>query len=206
MSGINEWLVLQLMHIRHRIAGMYCKQLLLLFLLLVVSGFLQAQKFAGRTNALYLATGTPNVGVEYSLSKHWSLAGTVGYQPWKLGSTASLRHWLAQGELRYWPGGPFEGYFIGLHGLYSDYNIGGLSLWPKQQVYAGSFYGGGLSYGYHFPLGGRWGLELGLGVGYLHITYDNYSQCLECRERMGSQKQNYFGPTQAAVSLIYMFK
>lgn len=167
----------------------------------------QAQKIGQKTNLLYLATTTPNVGLEFSLNKKLTLDATVGYNPWHLSGNGSLRHWLVQPELRYWACQAFEGHFVGIHGIYSKYYVGDIALISssKNYIYDGSFYGAGISYGYHFPLTEKWSLELTAGLGYVHLDYDKYS-CTECLELEGSHQKAYWGPTKVGVSLIYMLR
>lgn len=70
-------------------------------------------------------------------------------------------------------------------------------------TYRGELYGGGVSYGYHFAIGRRWGLELMLGVGYTYLEYDKYV-CAECAELMGRYKRHFVGPTRLGISFIYI--
>jgi len=180
---------------------------LFLFLLLLPFEFLQAQKVGEKTNLLYWATASPNFGLEVAIHKKWSVSASVGYNPWDFPDDTSLRHWLVRVEPRWWICSPFSGHFLGIHGAYAKYNVGNISFIKdlKEHMYKGEIYGGGISYGYHFILKGRWGLELTVGVGYMRLEYDKYI-CTDCRETMGRFTTNYFGPTTLGVSLIYMLK
>lgn len=164
-----------------------------------------AQKFAEKTNLLYLATTSPNIAFEFSIEKKWTVDFSFGYNPWKWKNKASLRHWSIEPGLRYWTCKSFEGHFFEVHGIYSKYNVGKLSFISsmKEYTYKGDMYGAGISYGYHFPIKGRWGLELVAGFGYLHFEYDKYV-CKECLENYGSYKRNYWGPNRIGISLIYL--
>ena len=64
--------------------------------------------------------------------------------------------------------------------------------------------GVGVSYGYQWLLHEHWNLEATLGVGYLYLNYDKFP-CKNCGNKSEDNKKHYFGPTQAAVSLIYLF-
>ena len=59
-------------------------------------------KFAIKTNALYWATSTPNLGFEVGLAKKITLDVSGNYNPWKFGNDRQIKHWLVQPELRYW--------------------------------------------------------------------------------------------------------
>ena len=54
-------------------------------------------------------------------------------------------------------------------------------------------------------LGNRWSLEAVLGVGYAQLDHSKYP-CATCGTVQKSEKKNYFGPTKAAVSIIYIIK
>lgn len=164
------------------------------------------QVVAVKSNLLYDATTTINLGLEIGLSSKWTLDLSGNYNPWQFSDNKKLKHWLVQPELRYWTCEKFYGHFLGLHGHYAKYNAGGIELLGlKNYRYEGKLYGGGISYGYHWLLGKRWGLEASIGVGYARLEYDKY-RCEKCGDKLGDYKTNYFGPTKASVSLIYIIK
>ena len=146
-----------------------------------------AQKVALKSNLLYDATTTMNLGLEIGLARKWTLDIPVNYNPWKLSDGKRLRHWGIQPEVRYWFCESFRRMFIGMHGHYADFNVGG---WPV---------------GYSWILKKRWSIETSVGVGYAHIVYDKYP-CSTCGTRLKESSKNYFGPTKASVSLIYVIK
>lgn len=165
--------------------------------------------FAIKTNALYWATTTPNLGIEFRLSDKFTLDISGGYNPWTFSDNKKFKHWLAQPELRYWYCRPFGGSFWGLHLHGAQFNVGGWDL-PvfktlKDHRYEGWLIGAGISYGYQWILSNRWSLEASIGVGYAYIDYDKY-KCEECGEKIKSDTRNYWGPTKASLSLIYIIK
>jgi hypothetical protein len=174
----------------------------------------QAQQVALKTNLLYgAATLTPNLGFEAVLGAKTTFDLSVGYN-WlnKNGSYADNKKWvhlLVQPEFRYWTCKRFNGHFFGLHGLYSQYNIGGIdlpmALFEKAYRYEGQAYGGGISYGYHWMLHEHWGLEFTVGVGALYLNYDKYD-CAKCGAAKGSETKTYLGPTRAGITLVYIIK
>ena len=166
-------------------------------------------KVALKTNLLIWATTTPNGSLEVRLGKRWTLDAAVAYNPWRFGSEKSHRFWFVQPELRYWFCEAFENHFIGVHGIYGKYNIGNSKL-PFTDIfdytkYKGKAYGGGISYGYHLPIGKRWGIEFTVGAGYVYLDYDKY-KCGSCDEFEGNFDKHYIGPTKAGVTLIFMIK
>ena len=160
-----------------------------------------------KTNLLYWLTTSPNGAIEFRLAPKWSLDISVGWNPWVWNDNTSLRHWVVMPEGRYWLCQTFEGHFFGLHALYGRYNMGNWELFKKKEIYDHTYKGWGagvgVAYGYHFPLGKRWGLELEAGLGYVYLKYDKY-RCQECADYEGNYKRHYFGPTKAAINLIYM--
>ncbi len=165
---------------------------------------------AVKTNLLYDATTTLNLGAEFRLGRRLTLDIPVNYNPWTFDNNKKLKHVLVQPEVRWWTCEAFNGHFIGLHGHYAYYNIGGLDNPPFSEYmnthrFEGWLAGAGVSYGYHWMLGKHWSLEATLGIGYAYMDYDKYP-CEKCGEKLGSETKNYFGPTKAGISLIYMIK
>ena len=140
-------------------------------------------KFAIKTNALYWATSTPNLGFEVGLA-----------------------HWLVQPELRYWLCERFNGSFFGLHGHYGEMNVSNLNIFGMgHDRYDGNVYGAGISYGYQWIISKHWSMEATIGVGYAHLKYDKYARG-DGGEKLGHNNRNYFGPTKVGLSFIYIIK
>ena len=190
---------------------------MIIIILFLFSGISKctAQKVAIKTNLFYgLYTRTPNLGVEWGLSPRGTLELGGGYNWFTPNQTTShqkLVHWLSVAEYRYWTCERFNGHFWGIHVLGTQYNIAGHKL-PllfgsdsKQCRYEGWGAGGGISYGYHFFLGNHWSLEASIGIGYVRLHYDKF-KCETCGERINTENRNYFGPTKAAISLVYLIK
>lgn len=166
-----------------------------------------AQYTSLKTNLLQWATTTPNASAEFALSRHFSMEIGGSYNAWKFDNGMKLNLYMARPELRYWFCRKFEGHFVGAHGHYGHFNIGLMPFLPamKDYVYRGDFYGGGFSYGYHWAIGRRWGIEAVIGGGYAYMKYGKY-RCVECAEKVAEYKRNYFGVTQAAINLIYFIQ
>ena len=147
----------------------------------------RAQQAGIKTNLLYWATTTPNIGLEWRLAPRYTLS--------------------VMPEAKYWFCRVFERHYIGFHALYGQYNAGGMKF-PKfleDARYDGWAAGAGLSYGYQWALGKRWGLEASVGVGYIYLRYDKYN-CGACGDKQGNYRRHWFGPTKAAVSFIYYIR
>lgn len=174
----------------------------ILLLLLVVAGYsmtAKAQDVALKTNGLYWATTTPNVSVEVALSPKYTLELAGAYNPWTFKDDKKMRFWLVQPEVKYWFCEKFEGHFVGMH-LHGAQFFGGFN----KKRYDGYLAGGGITYGYDWILSPHWNLEAAIGIGYAHLWYKE-SPRIPCEKCYENKHKNYFGPTKAAVSLIYVF-
>jgi hypothetical protein len=185
----------------------------LLFGLLVTMG-VKAQNVAIKTNLLYDATATVNLGVEIGLAPKWTLDISGNLNAWNLREDKRWKHWLAQPEARYWFCDRFSRHFIGIHAIGGQYNVGGLKNnisflgTPYKNLtnnrYQGWGVGGGVAYGYAVLLGKSWNLEFELGVGYIYNNFDVF-ECTGCGRKVDTGTHHYFGLTKAAVNLVYLF-
>lgn len=170
-----------------------------------LSGF--GQSMGIKTNLLYDATTTINLGAEFRLSQRTSLDVPFNYNAWTFSDNRKWKHFLVQPEARLWTRETFSGSFFGLHGHYALYNVGALPSPPFTQYMAqhrfeGWLAGAGVSYGYRWNFSPRWGMEATVGVGYAYLSYDKFP-CYTCGRKIGSETKHYFGPTKAGVSLIF---
>lgn len=187
----------------------------LFILLVVVVGFVgkaDAQQFALKTNALYWATTTPNIGLEVGLGKRTSIDLSAGYNPFTLNRELNqkVKHWSVMPEFRYWFCESFQGHYLGVHTGYMFYNVGGIKI-PFQSAesklnrYQGWATGLGVAYGHTWILGERLNLELSVGLGYAYTNFDVY-ECKNCGKYKGPGEKHYVGPTKLAINLIYIIK
>lgn len=168
-----------------------------------------AQYVAMKSNVLYDAITIPNLGVEVSLNRHFTMDISGNYNGWDLSNKRSLKHWMLQPELRYWPIDRFNGHFIGIHGGYMDYVFKKVKLpfgMNKNHGYDGFSYGGGISYGYQLYLSTRWNMEFTAGVGYGYFEYDKFRLTEKEPEYLGLYRTHYWGLTKAGISIIYLIK
>ncbi len=187
--------------------------LFLLFGLFLTLGA-KGQDFAIKTNLLYDATTTINLGVEAALSEKWTLDLSGNWNPWQFKENKKWKHWMAQPEIRYWTCHKFGGHFLALHLLGGQYNMGNIKNLPdflgsnfsnlEKHRYEGWGAGAGIGYGYAWMLGKHWNLEAELGLGVIYTDYEKF-YCPKCGEKIGSDQHLYYGPTKAAISLVYLF-
>lgn len=180
--------------------------LVLIFLLVVLQLTGYGQNWAFKSNLLYDATTTLNLGVEGSMGKKMTFDLSANYNPWHF-NDFRIKHGLIQPEIRYWFCEKFMGHFIGLHGAYARYNVGGLFFNDnmKHHRYQGHLFGGGFTYGYQWVLSDHWNLEAALGIGYARLNDKKYP-CADCGTVIKNESRNYFGPTKIALSIVYILK
>jgi hypothetical protein len=193
---------------------MTLRPLCLFVFLLLAAGTLHAQAGKERTtplyglksNVAYDAAGSFNLGAEFRLSPRLTLDVPVVWNPLEFSDNRKWKHLLFQPELRLWTCEAFNGHFFGVHAHYAGYNVGGVgSRYMKEYRFEGWLAGVGVSYGYQWLVSPRWSIEASLGLGYAYMDYDRYL-CRKCGAFQSKDKMNYFGPTKAAISLIYIIK
>ena len=115
-----------------------------------------AQQVALKTNLLYDATTTPNIGMEIGVGKKHSMQVFYGLNPWKFGhgdDQKYVKHWIVNPEWRYWFCHRFNGSFIGIHAFGGQYNAANVKMpfgwWDELQDhrFEGWYAGGGISLG-----------------------------------------------------------
>lgn len=121
-----------------------------ILIVLVLGCFIEskAQKVALKSNLLYDATTTMNLGLEFGLARKWTLDVPVNYNP----GSRTTEDVCAIGEYsRKSATGFVEKFrrtFIGVHGHYADFNVGGFPDWSfisenmQNSRYQGYLYGG----------------------------------------------------------------
>ena len=186
------------------------RKLLVMFVgLFITSTLLYGQVVGVKTNVLMDVTKTINLGAEFGLNKQTTLDLSFNYNPWN-DKEKMTKMFVFQPEYRYWFCERFNGHFLGVHAHAGVYQFAGVKMpfgiWEnlEDHRFKGSFYGGGISYGYQWILGRHWSLEGNIGVGYAWVKYEQF-KCKNCEPKVDEGHKNYFGPTKAAVSLIYLF-
>lgn len=166
-----------------------------------------AQKTAIKTNLLYDATTTVNLGMEFKIGEKTTLDIPVNVNLWSFHNNDKLKHYLVQPEFRWWACEPFTGHFWGVHAHAGFFNVGGVSPLNiiKDYRHEGWLAGAGASYGYNFIIGGRWSVETTIGAGYAYIDYERY-RCGNCGAKLKDDKRHYFGLTKLGVTLVFLIK
>jgi hypothetical protein len=176
-------------------------------------GKASAQQLAVKTNLLYDATTTPNLGVELCVGQKHSMQLYYGLNPWKFNTDNGkkfFKHWMLAPEYRYWFCHRFQGSFVGVHGLGGEFNAANVKL-PfgmykglRDHRYECWYIGGGVSYGYQCVLSRHWNFEASIGAGVVYAKYKGFG-CGEYGSQVSDGDTWYVGPTKAVLSILYMF-
>jgi hypothetical protein len=168
--------------------------------------------FAIKTNLLFDLGTAVNIEAEVPIGRRWSVAGEWIF-PWWLSkssqiavevgvATLEVRHWLGKDDTRQ----PLTGWFVGVHGGWGYYDL----EW-KDKGRQGELWHAGLSGGYAHTINrsGNLRMEYSLGVGYMNSDYTGYVPQKDSNGdwhlmRRKEAKLDYFGPTRAKVSLVWM--
>ena len=175
----------------------------------------QPAYFAIKTNMLYDALLVPNVGVEFSLGKRWSVAADWMYGWWS--RNKSHRYWRIYGggiSLRKYFGAiaaekPLQGHHIGINAQMLTYDIEfggkgymggkpGGTLWDRMNYTVGA------EYGYSMPVARRLNIDFSLAAGYMGGRYYEYTPLDGHYVWQATKNRKWIGPTKVEVSLVWL--
>lgn len=173
-----------------------------------------AQSVAIKTNLLYDATLTVNLGLETAIAPKWTFDINGNYNGWKI-DNRMIKHWMVQPEFRYWFCEKFNGNFIGIHAIGGQYDVGNLK-WgfnflnnrfkdAEKHRMKGWAAGAGLSYGHTWAVAKHFNIEAEVGIGWMYMRYDQYSGPMGGEKIKDNKTHNYVGPTKLALNLVYVF-
>lgn len=160
-------------------------------------------RWAIKSNALYLAAGVTNIGGEYAFHPHWSVDLPLVYSPYTIARRYRMRFLYIQPEARYWLDRPMKGHFFGVHLHAGVFNV---SLDNKNRYQSEKgFHGAGISYGYAMPLSRRWSMEFTVGVGYAFTKYCTYYNVPNGLRYEKDLPYHYWGLTKLGLNFVYRF-
>lgn len=161
---------------------------------------------AVRTNLLYDVALVPNLGIEWRFSDHISANVNWMYAWWSRDSKND--YWRIYGgdaEIRYWfgnkSGRKLTGHHVGAYGGILTYDVewGGTGYMGEKWSHVF-----GLSYGYSLRIAKNFNLDFNLGLGYFGGEYYEYHPQGDKYYWNQTKKRNWFGPTKAEVSLVWL--
>lgn len=152
--------------------------------------------FALRTNLLRWATLTPDLGIEWRISRHAGILVNGSWTSWTW-NDKDRRYalWEVSPEVRYYIG---EARHLGVMYKAGQFNYK-LSATGKQ----GDLMGGGITGGYQLKLNNALSLDFNLGLGYIHADYEKYKVIGGVRVCDGKGSRDWWGPLSAGVTLMW---
>ena len=162
--------------------------------------------FAVRTNVLYDALLLPTLGVEWRVNRDLGIK-LDGSLAWWGGETGKVQKmWVLNPEVR-WYLLRNKRFYVGAAGNYGQYNIYKYpigSIVAKQTGYQGSMWNAGVTVGYQLYLSRCFSVDFNLGLGYTLFDYDTFGITDGVRVyKERDRTKNFWGPTQAGVSLVW---
>lgn len=167
------------------------------------------------TNLLYDLAAMPNIGMEFYLGNNVSIAADWTYAWWS--SNPRHRYWRSYGgeaTIRWWWGNAarqrrFTGHHIGIYGGVSTYDfefgdkgyLGGKpggTLWDQPNINLG------IEYGYSIPIASRLNLDFSAGLGYYGGKCYVYRPMGNLYLWEKTMIRRWYGPTRAAISLVWL--
>ncbi|MDE6369036.1 MAG: DUF3575 domain-containing protein, partial [Muribaculaceae bacterium] len=80
----------------------HIKAVILALSVLLASFIPAGAQVAIKSNLLYDATLSPNIGIEVGVAPRWTVELSGNINAWTLSDGKRWKHWLAQPEARYW--------------------------------------------------------------------------------------------------------
>lgn len=162
--------------------------------------------FVIKSNLLYDAILTPDIGVEFSVSPSISV-GIEGIYAW-WSNDSRHRYWRVRGvwlDGTWWFGKESKNYRLtGFHaGIYAsvhdyDFEFGG-NGWQSRRPTLGA----GLSYGYSFRLNPHLNFDLNIRAGYVGGKVTEYRPMCGAYVCVEERDNHYFGLTGLGVTLVW---
>lgn len=158
----------------------------------------RAYSLALRANLLRWATLTPDLGLEWRISRSWSVLVEGSWTAWSWqDKDRTYALWEVSPEVRYHIGESKNGYVGAMYKAGSfNYKFGSTG---KQ----GDIMGGGLTGGYRLKLNDALSLDFSLGLGYLRADYEKYTLIDGVPVRRGNESKGWWGPVQAGATLVW---
>lgn len=161
------------------------------------------------TNALYDAAFVPNLGLEFNIYDNWTLAinGMGAWWTfekkhiyWRVygGDVTIKKYFGKKSEYR-----SLTGHHLGVYGQALSYD---LEVGYFGRMVPDLSFGGGVEYGYSFPVGKSLNVDLYMGIGYLNTKMYDYVESDGHYVWRSTIGQQWFGPTKAGVSLVWLIE
>lgn len=162
-----------------------------------------------RTNLLYDAILVPNISVEGRVFNNYTVYADLMYAGWNM--PKKHFYWdlygVQCGARKYFGEKALERSFTGHHaGIYAQALAYDLQAGNIGQQTITINMGFGLEYGYAIPIARHLNLDFEIGVGYFSGKYDEYDVNDTHNTWRATIQRNWFGPTKASVTLMWLIK
>lgn len=168
-------------------------------------------RIALRTNLLYDATLSPNLGVDVRVDSAWTVGLLVGINAWDINKAENKkwRHALFSFRARnYLKHSAFHKNYLGGDLIYSHYNVGntkipfGLYSAVKNRRLQGDLIALGGKYGYSWIMARDWRIEAEAGVAVGYAWFKEYD-CPHCGTFLGNGDRIFLLP-QLGINVVYI--
>lgn len=168
-----------------------------------------------KSNLITDALAIPSLSAEFYVGRSWSVVANWMYGWWD--NDSRHRYWRAYGgdlAVRRWFGKraaekPLTGHHLGIYGgvMTFDFEFGGQGIMggrPRGTLWDRCLAYGGIEYGYSLPVARRINIDFTIGFGYMGGRYLKYRPVDGGYEWLSTHSLNWFGPTKAEVSLVWL--
>lgn len=167
-------------------------------------------RIALRTNLLYDATLSPNLGVDVRVDSAWTVGLLVGINAWDIDKEKNKkwRHALFSLRARKFRDFLFHKGYYEADFIYSHYNVGntkipfGLYSAVKDRRLQGDLIALGGKYGYSWIMARDWRIEAEAGVAVGYAWFKEYD-CPHCGTFLGNGDRIFLLP-QLGVNVVYI--
>ena len=185
--------------------------IVILLTLCFVTQNASAQHVALRTNLLYDATLSPNLGLDIRVDSTWTIGGLVGLNAWDIDQKRNKkwRHMLFSLRARkYLNHEIYRKGYLETDLIYSHYNASKVKmpfgLYPslKDRRFQGDLLALGGKYGYGWMLARHWRVEAEAGVAVGYAWFKEY-ECAHCGNYLGEGDRIFLLP-QLGINVVYI--
>ena len=167
-------------------------------------------RVALRTNLLYDATLSPNLGLDVRVDSAWTVGLLAGINAWDIDKEKNKkwRHALFSFRARNYRTELFHKNYIEFDAIYSHFNVGntkipfGLYSAVKDRRLQGDLVALGGKYGYSWILARHWRIEAEAGVAVGYAWFKEYD-CDHCGTYYGKGDRIFLLP-QLGINVVYI--
>ena len=169
------------------------------------------RRIALRTNLLYDATLSPNIGVDVRVDSAWTVGLLAGFNAWDIDKEKNKkwRHMLFSLRARkFLNDSVFHKGYIEADVIYSHFNVGnvkfpfGLYKSVRDRRLQGDLIALGGKYGYSWILARNWRIEAEAGVAVGYAWFKEYD-CPHCGTFLGNGDRIFLLP-QLGINIVYI--